>query len=119
MGFKIEQWPRLEIAGLALLVLALWGIYLKTLSPAFPANDSPETISAAHELGIQHPPGYPLHTLLGRAALMGIPLGSPAWRMNLLSAALGACCALISACLLRSLAPEAGFWGAALSFMAL
>ena len=69
----------------------------------FPANDSPETISAALELGIQHPPGYPLHTLLGRLAVIGLPWGSAAWRMNCLSASLGVAAALLAALACRDL----------------
>jgi tetratricopeptide (TPR) repeat protein len=71
------------------LALGIWWLYLRTLSPAFPPDDSPETIAAAWTLGIQHPPGYPLPTLLGRLSIVLAGLGSAAWRMNLLSAFLG------------------------------
>lgn len=88
MSFKIEHSGRTLALGLASVSLLLWAAYLWSLSPAFPPDDSPETITACFGLGIQHPPGYPLHTLLGRLAVWGLPLGSPAWRVNLLSAAL-------------------------------
>ena len=32
-------------------------------------GDSPELIAAAADLGVAHPPGYPLYTALGRLAL--------------------------------------------------
>lgn len=118
MGFKIEQCSRAELAGFALALLALWGVYLKTLSPAFPANDSPETISASAELGIQHPPGYPLHTLLGRLAIIGFQVGSPAWRANCLSAGLGLCCAMLAAWLCLSLLGRFDFSAALVSLAA-
>ena len=114
MGFKIEQWSRRDIGYLAAMALILWAIYLKTMSPAFPANDSPETISAAFELGIQHPPGYPLHTLLGRLAILASPGGSPAWDLNCLSAALGVCAAVMAAFCAREYAgPSPAGWTAA------
>ncbi len=80
--------PRQRLAVLlaALGGLFLWAVYQQSLCPAFPPNDSPETITAAYTLGIQHPPGYPLDSLLGRVAMLAWPVGSPAWRMNCLSA---------------------------------
>lgn len=42
-------------------------------------------ITAAYVLGVAHPPGFPLHTLLGKLATL-VPWGSVAWRVNLLSA---------------------------------
>ena len=89
------------------LGLGLWAVYLTTLSPAFPPDDSPETIAAAVTLGIQHPPGYPLPALLGRCADLGLPLGGPAWRINLLSALLAIATALLGAGLAWRLAPVA------------
>ena len=88
MSSKIEHPSRRWSALFALTALALWGVYVRTASPAFPPDDSPETITAAATLGIQHPPGYPLATLLGRVAVAAIPLGPPAVRVDLLSALL-------------------------------
>jgi hypothetical protein len=48
-------------------------------------GDSGELICAARVLGVAHPPGYPLYTLLGHLATL-LPLGSVAVRVNLLSA---------------------------------
>jgi tetratricopeptide (TPR) repeat protein len=81
----------------AAVFLACWALYLPTLNPAFRADDSPETMAAAVTLGIQHPPAYPLHTLLGRLASF-LPLGAPCWRLNLMAAFFGAlACALLAA----------------------
>ena len=40
-------------------------VYLLTLAPTVALGDSPELAIAAHRLGIAHPTGYPLYTLLG------------------------------------------------------
>ena len=39
---------------------------------------------------VAHPPGYPLFTLLAKLFMTVVPLGSVAWRVNLLSAVSGA-----------------------------
>ena len=73
----------------AIVFLICLKAYLGTLNPVFRADDSPETITAALTLGIQHPPGYPLHTIVGR--LFTLPaIGSPAFRVNLMAAFFGA-----------------------------
>jgi hypothetical protein len=69
--------------------LALWG-----LNPSFYMDDSPEIITAAASLGIAHPPGYPLYTLLGRILSL-LPLGPLCLRVNLLSALVGALSCLV------------------------
>ncbi|XP_009640491.1 transmembrane protein 260 [Egretta garzetta] len=52
-----------------------------------------ELITAAYELGVAHPPGYPLFTLLAKLATGLLPLGSPAYRVNLLCGLVGAAAA--------------------------
>uniref|UniRef100_A0A8D0GBN4 Transmembrane protein 260 n=1 Tax=Sphenodon punctatus TaxID=8508 RepID=A0A8D0GBN4_SPHPU len=52
-----------------------------------------ELITAAYELGVAHPPGYPLFTLLARLAIGIFPFGSVAYRVNLLCGLLGAAAA--------------------------
>ncbi|XP_066537295.1 protein O-mannosyl-transferase TMEM260 isoform X2 [Hoplias malabaricus] len=49
-----------------------------------------ELITAACELGVAHPPGYPLFTLLASLALHCFPASSPAHSINVLCALLGA-----------------------------
>lgn len=73
-----------EFILLALVLLAVFGIYLRTAFPAFKGNDSPETVAAAYTLGIQHEPGYPLYTMMSKIAVF-IPLANPAFRINLFS----------------------------------
>ena len=59
-------------------------LYLITACPTVYFGDSGELIAAAESLGVAHPPGYPLYTLLGRLFAM-LPLGGLDFRMNLLS----------------------------------
>ena len=66
--------------------LVLYGI---TAAPGLLPADSGEFQITSSVLGIPHPPGYPFYTLLGKLATLA-PLGSPAWRLNLLSAVFSA-----------------------------
>jgi len=68
------------VAGLA--ALAAYG---RTLAPDVLYSDSAEFQTLAYTLGMTHSTGYPVYLLLAR--LLGLlPLGSRAWRVNLLSA---------------------------------
>lgn len=65
--------------------LASLGLYLATMAPDLPpGHDSAELVTAATVLGIPHPPGYPLYTLLGHLFTSAWG-GNPAWAMNLFS----------------------------------
>ncbi|XP_075359980.1 protein O-mannosyl-transferase TMEM260 isoform X2 [Mycteria americana] len=72
---------------------AVAALYTATLPPALPGGDAGELITAAYELGVAHPPGYPLFTLLAKLATGLLPVGSPAYRVNLLCGLLGAAAA--------------------------
>ena len=72
-----------------LLSLSVFAVFLRSLSPSVSLEDTGELISCAWTLGISHPPGYPWHALLGKLSFL-LPVGSPAFRMNLLSASCGA-----------------------------
>ncbi|XP_071413370.1 protein O-mannosyl-transferase TMEM260 isoform X1 [Pithys albifrons albifrons] len=72
---------------------AVAALYTATLPPALPGGDAGELITAAYELGVAHPPGYPLFTLLAKLAMGLLPGGSPACRVNLLCGFLGAAAA--------------------------
>lgn len=61
-------------------------IYTTTLCPTVAGGDSGELIVAACTMGIPHPPGYPLHTMLGYLFFRFLPSGNPAARVNHLSA---------------------------------
>ena len=73
----------------ALLGLAIFGLYILTLSPTTAWWDASEYITTGHLLGIPHPPGNPLFVSLARVwSLLLAPLGlDVAVRINLLAAA--------------------------------
>jgi hypothetical protein len=68
----------------AVFVLSL-GLYVHTLAPTVLPSNSGEFQFVADILGIAHPPGYPLYTMLGKLFTL-IPLGDVAYRVNLMSA---------------------------------
>lgn len=70
-------------AGLSLIAFC---VYLTTLSLSVGYTDSGELASVVCTLGIAHPTGYPLFTLLGRCWLMLPFLWEEILRLNLLSA---------------------------------
>jgi len=107
------------------MVVAL-AVYMRTLAPDLTwrndGADGGDLIAAAAGLGIPHPSGYPSYMLLARAFLL-LPIGSEAYRLNLLSAvcaaaAVGVCYRL---CLEQSQRPvsRAARAGAALSSLLL
>lgn len=59
-------------------------VYLYFQAHGISAGDSGDLVTAAINMGIPHPPGYPLYTLLGWMASL-IPIYSPAWRVTLIS----------------------------------
>ena len=72
-----------------LLFLLTFSVYNLTLCPTVYWYDSGELISACHTLGLAHPTGYPLYTILGRVVSL-LPFGTPAVKMNVMSALFGA-----------------------------
>ena len=68
------------------LIVLLTGLLMfsSTWSDSVQVADSGEVISAACNLGVSHPPGYPLSALLGHG-LCQLPWSTPAGRVGLLS----------------------------------
>src|SRR2546428_7482152 len=64
------------VVGLAFL------LYLLTAGRDIVVGDTPELITAAVTLGVPHPPGYPLFTMLGHLFSL-MPLGPIPFRLNL------------------------------------
>ena len=64
-------------------------VYTMTLYPTVAYGDTGTLIAVAHTLGIAHPPGYPLYTMLAHVFTQ-LPFGSVAWKVNLASAVFGA-----------------------------
>ncbi len=71
-----------------LLALASFALYARTAAPSVATlfDDSLEFQVVLPTLGIAHPSGYPLYTLLGKLFTLLLPLRDPAGRANLLSA---------------------------------
>ncbi|HET9299338.1 MAG TPA: DUF2723 domain-containing protein [Candidatus Polarisedimenticolaceae bacterium] len=86
-------------AELACAVGAL-ALYAATACRTVFPGDGGELIAASQALGVAHPPGYPLWTLLAKAALL-VPAGEPAFRTTMLSALLGALACALAAHLAR------------------
>ncbi len=111
--------PRHAPEGALLLVgLALYGA---TVAPTVLPADSGEFQLVATVLGIAHPPGYPLYTMLGKLATVW-PLREPALGLNLLSVWFGALTLVAIVALIRHAAPDrprAWAWGGGLAALAL
>ncbi|KAM3595091.1 uncharacterized protein V6R79_018004 [Siganus canaliculatus] len=91
-------------------VACIMALYVPCVQRTVPGGDSGELITTACELGVAHPPGYPLFTLLARLTMCLLPWLSPAYSVNLMSALLGAaaCGALcLSVCKLVGPGPGA------------
>lgn len=87
-----ENSPPYRIA--AALGLAVFVLYVLTLSPSTAMWDTSEYIAAAKTLGIPHPPGNPVFVLVAHAfAALPIPV-SYAARVNLLAATTSAMAAM-------------------------
>ncbi|HYF64540.1 MAG TPA: DUF2723 domain-containing protein [Herpetosiphonaceae bacterium] len=85
-AFALNVLPRLRHPA-ALLALGVFALYAATLLPGVGGGDTAEFQRVGPTLGLAHSTGYPLYSLLGWLWSRLLPLGAPAWRMNLLSAA--------------------------------
>ncbi|XP_020775420.2 transmembrane protein 260 isoform X1 [Boleophthalmus pectinirostris] len=65
-------------------------LYVPCVQRSVPGGDSGELITTACELGVAHPPGYPVFTLLAWLSMRLLPSLSPAHSVNLMSSLLGA-----------------------------
>jgi hypothetical protein len=75
--------------GASLFAIAL-AVYLRTMCPTLYWGDCGELATAAFNLGIAHPTGYPLWCLVGNLWTHIIPFGTIVWRLNTMSAFFGA-----------------------------
>lgn len=97
-------WPLFPVALVAFFIALIW-----TTCGVPYWIDSNEFVVTGYLLQNPHPPGHPLYTLLSKAVTF-VPVGSIAWRINLLSALLAvlslACYWLALRELQRSLFPR-------------
>ena len=97
-------WPESAI------LLAALALYVSTLAPTVLPADSGEFQLVSYVLGIAHPPGYALYTMLGKLFTY-LPVGDVAYRLNLFGAVCGA---LTLAVMVRSIRRTTGSTSAAL-----
>jgi hypothetical protein len=91
----------LVACGVGALTLA---VYLRSLLPGIGyAGDTAKWQFLGRVGGVPHPTGYPLYLALDKAWVTLVPWGSLAWRVNLLSAVLGAAAVGVLYALLRIL----------------
>jgi len=102
--FRRSDWFALGFAFLISLI-----VYTLTLQPTVGLEDSGELITASDYLGVPHPPGYPIWTLLTwafqwvfhKVTFHGYP--NPAWAVNFFSAFTGAlACGILAMLVSRS-----------------
>lgn len=82
---KANVEPRFDFYVSVLLALVAFAVYVRTLTPGVLDGDSGEWQYMANILGVPHSTGYPLYILLAKLVSF-LPLGNPAWRVNLFSA---------------------------------
>jgi hypothetical protein len=93
--------------GKLVLTATLAVLYLVTLSRGLTFSDGPEIATAIHSLGVMHPTGYPLFTMVvhGFSRLLILPL-EPYYKVELFNALCGLGAALLTASATRQLATE-------------
>lgn len=89
---------RADWAQAGLVALALFVLYAATAPRTVALEDDGLFILSSYFLGVEHPPGFPLYTLLGKLFTL-LPLGSVAYRAHLMSGLFGAlACGLLWMC---------------------
>lgn len=110
---KTPFYSRRDKLAFAIAAAVTFVSYVWTLSPSVTLEDSGEFITAGHNLGVPHPPGYPIWTILAWLWQWIIPFGNIAWRMNLMSAFFGAIAIGLTALLIsksgHEMAAKVGF----------
>lgn len=82
---NFAPWPVGRFVDILTFTISLCFYFITTAPGVLPA-DSGEFQIVAPLLGVAHPPGYPLYTLLGWLFTRLIPFGTAAYRLNLMSA---------------------------------
>ena len=88
---SLEQLCRTDYYTAIILSVTTLGLYAFTAAPGVTLEDSGDFINGVLTLGVVHPPGYPLYTVLGHLFSF-LPFGELAYRVNLFSALWGALC---------------------------
>ena len=72
------------------------------LAPEITANDAGELAAAAHELGIAHPPGFPIFLVYENMLMQMLGLGELGFRGNVGSAICASICLCIALAMVRT-----------------
>lgn len=80
-----QSWFMEDYAATAFVLVLCTALYVKTLYPTVAGGDSGELVAQSCALGIAHPPGYPLFTLLSHAAINTLPSLLENWAPLLLA----------------------------------
>lgn len=78
------DWTKEDKLWLAFSLVSSAIVYLWTMWPTMAGGDAGELTTVAYTLGIIHPPGYPLFTLIGHLFTY-LPIGTVGYRVNLVS----------------------------------
>lgn len=70
----------------AIIAIFFFLLYLSTLAPDVLAADSGELQVVATQLGVAHPPGFPLYIMIAHAFTRILPFVAPAYAVNVFSA---------------------------------
>ncbi|KAM9787559.1 protein O-mannosyl-transferase TMEM260 isoform X1 [Syngnathus typhle] len=90
-------------------IACVLALYVPCVQRTVPGGDSGELITTACELGVAHPPGYPIFTLLSHLTMRLLPTLSPAHSVNLMSSVLGAvACGTLCMTVCRLVGPGPG-----------
>ena len=95
---------RADWAQAGLVAVALFIVFASTAIRTVGSEDDGLFILSSYFLGIEHPPGYPLFTLVGHLFSL-LPFGSVAYRVHLASAMFGALTGAAAWLCARSLSP--------------
>lgn len=82
-----DRWSTLGRFAPAVVWFVSFAVYVRTLLPGVAFGDWGEMQTISHVLGVAHPTGYPTYVILGWFAQL-VPIGSVAFRLNLLSGVL-------------------------------
>jgi hypothetical protein len=96
----ITKKSRLIYSALSFLIPLV--VYVITLAPSVTFIDSGELATVATKLGVAHPTGYPLFTLIGNV-FTRLPLGDEVYRLNLMCAVLSSLAIMVFFNLILSL----------------
>eukprot|EP00052_Salpingoeca_macrocollata_P026965 m.253883 g.253883 ORF g.253883 m.253883 type:complete len:627 (-) comp22676_c0_seq3:615-2495(-) len=106
------------LPSLLLLGALQLAVYGSTLFPSIPGGDSGELVSTSYVGGVPHPPGYPTYAMLNWVVLHLVPMGSVAWRANVLNAVCSAAAGvLVFAATAVLTASQHAAWAAAALFV--